>query len=90
MKTPDGGVTAHFNFATDILDRWAAQRPGPMRALVRVRGNRELDRRYTFRELCGAELPGGESFPSLSASSAGDRVLVMLPRVPEWWVACWV
>jgi len=85
MKTPDGGVPAHFNFATDILDDWARKTPDQC-ALWCVCATTGSAQRYTFRELSLASCRAA-NFLRASGVQRGDRVLVMLPRIPQWWIS---
>jgi len=75
----------YFNFASDVTDHWALERPDPL-PLVRQRHNRG-----------GARSSPSGNWPRLSCQAANflhacglrrsDRVLIMLPRAPQWWVA---
>jgi acyl-coenzyme A synthetase/AMP-(fatty) acid ligase len=76
-------VPERFNFARDVVDRWAADPAKP--ALIWCDdGGRE--RRLTFAEVARASC----RFANLLAAHGvgrGDRVVIMLPRVPEWQIA---
>lgn len=78
-------IPVHFNFAADVFDRWAGTQPEAI-ALWWVSGDRKSERRFTFAQL--AEL-SRRAARSLEASGIcpGDPVILMLPRVPEWWIA---
>lgn len=75
----------YFNFATDIFDQWAADRPGAC-ALWWVSGDRGRERRISFAELRKSSCRAAAMFRS-SGIKPGEPVLLMLPRVPEWWIA---
>ena len=75
----------HFNFATDVIDRWAEQRPEAP-ALWCVNAATGAGQKFSFRELAALSCQAAEVLRS-SGVRRGDRVLVMLPRVPQWWIA---
>jgi acyl-coenzyme A synthetase/AMP-(fatty) acid ligase len=74
---------ATFNFGTDVVDRWA--READHLALIYVNGSGE-QRRLRFSDV--AEL-SDRLAGALAASGVerGDRVIIMLPRSPEWMVS---
>lgn len=74
-----------FNFATDVVDRWAVTRPQSL-ALWHVDATTRAEQKLTFRQITGLSRQAANFFRSCGISR-GDRVLVMLPRVPQWWVA---
>ena len=75
----------YFNFATDVLDLWARVRPESP-ALWHVHAATRVEQKFTFAQL--AELSRqAANFLGCCGIKRGDRVLLMLPRVPEWWVA---
>jgi acetyl-CoA synthetase/medium-chain acyl-CoA synthetase len=76
---------AYFNFASDVIDRWAEQRPDAP-ALWWVNAVTGNEQRFTFRELAALSCHAA-GFLRLCGIQRGDRVLIMLPRVPQWWVA---
>ncbi len=78
-------VPEYFNFASDIFDRWARERPNAT-ALWWVNGERTNERRFSFEELRDLSCRAARAF-ELSGVRAGDLVVLMLPRVPEWWIA---
>jgi acetyl-CoA synthetase/medium-chain acyl-CoA synthetase len=80
-----GAVPAQFNFAADVLDRWAQERPDAC-ALWQVNASTGLGQKFSFREIARLSCRAA-SFFQQSGLRPGDRVLVMLPRVPDWWIA---
>jgi acyl-coenzyme A synthetase/AMP-(fatty) acid ligase len=70
----------HFNFATDVVDRWANDEKAVAMRWVGDSGERTLTFRY-FAERSDRLASALEGL----GLRAGDRVLVMLPRVVEWW-----
>jgi len=80
LKSTDG-----FNFASDVLDVWARtlpEKPG----LWCVDGVTGAEQKFTFRELSRLSAQSANVFRTHGVRR-GDRVLVMLPRVWQWWVA---
>lgn len=75
----------YFNFAVDVFDRWAVQTPAAT-ALWWVSGDRKEERRFSFEELSERSGRAALAFHG-SGIRAGDPVMVMLPRIPEWWIA---
>ena len=74
-------VPEYFNFATDVLDRWAED--GDQRALLWVdeRGAR-IDR--TFLDVAKRSNALADGLRRLGVGR-GDRVLVVIPPEPAWW-----
>jgi medium-chain acyl-CoA synthetase len=75
-------VAETFNFARDVMEQWTRRRPhdpalwwgmkpGP-------RGNSFAKLADRFRRASG--------FLHKAGIRCGDRVLVMQPRVPAWWI----
>jgi acetyl-CoA synthetase/medium-chain acyl-CoA synthetase len=71
----------NFNFGFDVVDAWAAASPKHV-ALHWVGPGGE--RRVTYSELAERSGRFAQAVTKLPISH-GDRVLVILPRVPEWW-----
>lgn len=72
---------ARFNFAVDVVDRWAADET---RVAMRWIGDGD-DRELTFRWFKERSDRLANALEALGLR-AGERVLVMLPRLVEWWV----
>ncbi|PGH07549.1 hypothetical protein AJ79_06219 [Helicocarpus griseus UAMH5409] len=73
----------YFNFAIDVVDKWAAQSPSPRAMLwVDQRGKNPLclDFAYFSRQSHRA----AELLVRLGARR-GDRMIIVLQRVPAWW-----
>jgi acyl-coenzyme A synthetase/AMP-(fatty) acid ligase len=70
-------VPERFSFPLDVFDRW-----GDRQALFWTDGSHE--RQFTFRELKRLSSKGAGGLRRLGIRR-GDKVLVMLPNVPEWW-----
>jgi acetyl-CoA synthetase len=72
----------HFNFAVDVMDRHAAERPDAPALQWSDEGGRA--RVYTFQEVRQHSLHAARFLTGLGLKR-GDRVFVMMPRIPEWW-----
>lgn len=78
-------VPAFFNFATDVFDSWARVQPHAL-ALWHVQSGTALETRYTFAQLAALSRQAAD-FLAQSGIRRGDHVMLMLPRMPQWWVA---
>jgi acyl-coenzyme A synthetase/AMP-(fatty) acid ligase len=78
-------VPEHFNFGLDIVDKWAEREPQKL-ALLAVDSNGENPRQYSFSEMSKASNRFANILRRLGLKK-GDRALLMLPRIPEWYVA---
>jgi acyl-coenzyme A synthetase/AMP-(fatty) acid ligase len=76
-------VPEYYNFAFDIVDRWAEDPQKLAMLWVDERGD---ERRLTFRDFMRGSNQLGNALRTLGLR-AGERILIMLPRVPEWWEA---
>lgn len=76
-------VPEFFNFGYDVVDAWVAEDP-ERTALVWVNQQGE-EKRYTFRDMKN-ESDAAVRLLRGSGIRKGDRVFVMLPRIPEWWI----
>lgn len=74
----------YFNFATDVFDRWGREQPESI-ALWWVNEDCSKEIRFTFAELRDLSRRAARAFED-SGILPGDPVMVMLPRVPEWWI----
>ena len=72
-----------FNFATDVVDAWAADAKKLALIWCDAHGN---ERRFTFRDISERSRRVG-SLLRANGLKKGDRCIVMLPRVPEWQMA---
>ncbi|HVE12597.1 MAG TPA: AMP-binding protein [Elusimicrobiota bacterium] len=75
---------ARFNFAGDVIDRWAKDSRRP--ALRWIGRDLSSERLFTFAGLSAASRRGASAL-SEAGLKKGDRVLLLLPRVPAWWEA---
>nr|XP_032816880.1 acyl-coenzyme A synthetase ACSM3, mitochondrial isoform X2 [Petromyzon marinus] len=92
-------VPDHFNFAGDVLDKWAQieeqqqgfGEPKPALWWVGAGGGDGGEERWGFRELAERSRKAANVLTGACGLGRGDRLLLVLPRVPEWWllnVAC--
>ncbi|XP_061425926.1 acyl-coenzyme A synthetase ACSM3, mitochondrial-like isoform X4 [Lethenteron reissneri] len=97
-------IPEHFNFAGDVLDKWAQieeqqqqlglSEPKPALWWVGAGGAGGGDggeERWGFRELAERSRKAANVLTGACGLGRGDRLLLVLPRVPEWWllnVAC--
>lgn len=75
----------HFNFTRDVVERWARERPDSL-ALWWIREPGGDEKKFTFSEIATLGKKAAALFHGVGIRS-GDRVLVILPRVPEWWIS---
>src|SRR5438876_8663035 len=75
----------HFNFAGDVMEKWAKERPEAL-ALWCAREGDSAEQKLTFGQL-GQQLRRAASFFDQLGLRRGDRVLIIAPRVPQWWIA---
>jgi acyl-coenzyme A synthetase/AMP-(fatty) acid ligase len=72
-----------FNFATDVVDAWAAQ--GDALALIWENAAGDAAT-YRFSDISRLSCRLASALAAAGVAK-GDRVLVMLPRIPEWQIA---
>jgi len=77
-------IPTHFNFARDVVERWAKERPDAL-ALWCVSEPEGAEQKLTFREVA-EKLKRAASFFRQLGLKRGDRVLTIMPRVPQWWI----
>jgi acyl-coenzyme A synthetase/AMP-(fatty) acid ligase len=76
-------VPAQFNFASDVMGKWAND---PNKLAMLWIGQDGEERHITFAQFFERSSRAANAFVELGIQK-GDRVLVMLPRIPEWWEA---
>ncbi|HZV48609.1 MAG TPA: AMP-binding protein [Candidatus Dormibacteraeota bacterium] len=74
-------VPERFNFARDVVGRWARD---PDKLAMLWLGEDGTERRITFRAFDQRSDRVAAALQRLGVRP-GDRVMVQLPRVPEWW-----
>ena len=75
-------VPEHYNFGFDVIDEWAGKDRNKL-AMIWVTQKGE-EKKFTFQE------PKNQSSQAANillkyGINKGDRVLIMLLRIPEWW-----
>lgn len=76
-------VPKRFNYARDVIDRWAKQ-PHRQALLWEDAAGREV--RLTFRDVSRLSNRFGNALRALGVAK-GDRVIIHLPRIPQWMIA---
>jgi len=76
-------VPEYWNFGHDVIDRWAEKDPGkPALFWMNQQGQ---ERQYSFGDIRSNSDRAAEILQRHGVKK-GDRVLIMLPRIPEWWI----
>ncbi len=79
LKAPE-----NFNFAYDIVDRYAKEAP-EKRALVWIDDNSDQAKTFTFTDI-SRESKRAAYWLSLKGIKKGDTVMLILRRRYEWWI----
>ncbi|XP_008571611.1 PREDICTED: acyl-coenzyme A synthetase ACSM3, mitochondrial isoform X5 [Galeopterus variegatus] len=83
-------IPEYFNFAKDVLDQWTSMEKAGKRpsnpAFWWINGCGE-EVRWSFEELGSLSRKFANILTEACALQKGDRVIVILPRIPEWWLA---
>lgn len=77
-------VPEFFNFGFDVIDAWAHKDRNKL-AMIWVNQKGE-EKKFTFWDLMRLSNQIANMFIKYGVNK-GDRVLIMLPRIPEWWTA---
>ncbi|MGE0765338.1 MAG: acyl-CoA synthetase [Hyphomicrobiaceae bacterium] len=72
-----------FNFATDVVDAWAAEGDGLALIWENAAGEAAA---YHFSDIARLSCRMASALAAAGVTK-GDRVIVMLPRIPEWQIA---
>ncbi len=73
----------YFNYGYDVIDRWAEKDRNKLAMIWR--NQRGEEKHYTFRDLSRLSNQAANLMIKHGISK-GDRVFLMLPRLPEWWI----
>jgi acyl-coenzyme A synthetase/AMP-(fatty) acid ligase len=76
-------VPEHYNFAFDVVDRWGEDAQKLAMLWVNEQGD---EQRLSFRHFTARSNQVGNALRTMGIRK-GDRVLIMSPRLPEWWEA---
>ncbi|NLK00686.1 MAG: AMP-binding protein [Clostridia bacterium] len=74
-------VPEYFNFASDVVDKWAREKDKT--ALIYV-DDRLRDKHFSFSYISERSDAVGSLLQSHGVIK-GDKVFISLPRIPEWW-----
>ncbi len=77
-------VPKYFNFGFDVVDKWAEDRT--KLALISIDRTGKRDRYHTFRDLSVESNRYANALRRIGVKK-GDRVLVILQSIPEWYIA---
>ena len=77
-------VPKHFNFGFDVIDKWAKGKTRLALRFVDQSGQKQED--YTFQDLSALSNKFANVLKKLSVQK-GDRVLLVLPKIPQWYIA---
>ena len=77
-------VPERFNFTTDVVEKWA-QDPARVALVIADPTGKRFDQ-FTFAQLSAAANQFAGALLKRGLRK-GDRVLVMLPHIPEWYIA---
>ena len=78
-------VPERFNAVIHVVDRWASEHPAAP-AVLSLDGRGDVVRLDTAADLSQRSVVAARALLELGVG-AGDRVFIMLPRVPEWYEA---
>ncbi|NWI16764.1 ACSM4 synthetase, partial [Crypturellus soui] len=87
-------VPEYFNFASDVLDKWSQiekERTGSSNPALWWINGKGSEVKWSFEELGFQSRKAANVLSGPCDLQRGDRVFVILPRIPEWWllnVAC--
>ena len=76
-------IPEYFNFATDVIGKWGQDTR--KLAMLWVDQQNEVEQ-ITFTQFAERSSRAANVFAQAGIAK-GDRVLIMLPRIPEWWEA---
>ncbi|XP_026375991.1 acyl-coenzyme A synthetase ACSM1, mitochondrial [Ursus americanus] len=89
LRWNDYDVPEEFNFASDVLDYWTQMekegKRGPNPALWLV-NNQGDELKWSFGELTDLSRRAANVLTQTCGLQQGDRLALILPRVPEWWL----
>ncbi|XP_066496574.1 acyl-coenzyme A synthetase ACSM3, mitochondrial-like isoform X3 [Tiliqua scincoides] len=88
-------VPEYFNFAKDVVDKWAeVEKEGrrqPLNPALWYISDQGDEVKWSFEELALESKKAAAVLSEECGLQKGDRVIAILPRIPEWWllnVAC--
>lgn len=83
-------VPEYFNFAKDVVDVWAKKekdgRRQPSNPALWYVSDRGDEVKWSFEELALESKKAAAVLSEECGLRKGDRVIAILPRIPEWWL----
>uniref|UniRef100_A0A493TU81 medium-chain acyl-CoA ligase n=1 Tax=Anas platyrhynchos platyrhynchos TaxID=8840 RepID=A0A493TU81_ANAPP len=82
-------VPEYFNFASDVLDKWSQiekERKEPSNPALWWINGKGGERKWSFEELGFESRKVANVLSGPCGLQRGDRIIVILPRIPEWWL----
>jgi acetyl-CoA synthetase len=76
-------VPEYYNFGYDVIDAWAKQDRNKL-AMIWVNQD-GVEKKYSFRDMMNLSNAAANILLKYGIKK-GDRVMLMLPRIPEWWI----
>ncbi len=77
-------IPKYYNFGFDVVDKWAEDRT--KLALISIDRSGKRDRYHTFRDLSVESNRYANALKRMGVKK-GDRALVILQSIPEWYIA---
>ncbi len=78
-------VPEFYNFGLDVIDAWAKKKPDKL-ALLAIDTDGETTRKISFKELSKESSKFANVLKEIGVKK-GDRIFIMVPRIPEWYYA---
>ena len=78
-------VPEFYNFGLDVVDSWAKKKPEKL-ALLAIDTDGETTRKISFKELSKESSKFANVLKEIGVKK-GDRIFIMVPRIPEWYYA---
>nr|XP_060642598.1 acyl-coenzyme A synthetase ACSM5, mitochondrial-like [Anolis sagrei ordinatus] len=82
-------VPEYFNFASDVMDRWMQmEKDGttPLNPVFWWVNEQKEEVKWTYEELAVLSRKAANVLTGPCGLQRGDRLLMILPRIPEWWL----
>ncbi|HNX18205.1 MAG TPA: AMP-binding protein [Methanoregula sp.] len=76
-------VPEYFNFGFDVVDAWAKKDRNKLAMIWTNQAGEE--KKYSFLDMSNLSNQAANVLLKYGINK-GDRVLIMLPRIPEWWI----
>lgn len=76
-------VPKYFNFGYDVIDAWAEKDRNKLAMIWVDQDGKE--KKYSFRDMRNLSNQAANILLKYGIMK-GDRVMLMLPRIPEWWI----